>query len=112
MATHSSFNFNAAFGILPVDHILTFDAPNLETNTIDSLTLESYHDICALHLGQYHSTLTPAPEPVKAGAILSFSSELNQWVEIASVTDPEVQCDSWNAFPDVAGETTIDGWTR
>jgi hypothetical protein len=98
--------------IPPADNILAFDAPNLETNTIDSLTLKGYHDICALHLGQYHDISTPAQEPVKAGAIISFSSELNQWVEIASLTEYEPECSSWSADLDVVGETTIEGWTR
>ena len=112
MTTHSPFRFSLAYDVRPADKILTFDAPNLETNTIDSLTLEHYHDICSLHLVQHHVVFDPVQEPVKLGAILSFSSELNQWVEIASLTERELYCSGWQAYPDVAGETTIEGWTR
>jgi hypothetical protein len=111
MATHSTSSFRFAYDIPPMDNILTFDAPNLETNTIDLLTLENYHDSCSAHLGQSHDILTPAQEPGKLGAILSFSSELAEWVEIASLPEPEVQS-SWMADSNVAGEMSICGLTR
>ena len=112
MATRSTFGLLIVYDIPPPDYILTFDAPNLETNTIESLTLKSYHELCSLHLGQSHNLSTSVQEPVKLGAILMFSSELAEWVDIASLTEPEFDCGSWLAHPDVAGETTIEGWTR
>ena len=112
MGTRYPIRIVPEYDIPPADNILTFDAPNLETNAIDSLTLESYHDICSWDLGQYRDILTDMQEPVKPGAILSFSSEPAEWVEIASLTEPKFKCRSWEAYPDVAGETTIEGWTR
>jgi hypothetical protein len=112
MASRPNFSFSLAYDIPPADNILTLDEPNLETNAIDSLTLECCHDVCALHLGQYHHIFTPAQELVKLGAILPFSSGLAGWVEIASLTEPKLDCSSWLAYPDAAGETTIEGWIQ
>jgi hypothetical protein len=112
MATQSTFSLLLTYDIPPADNILSFDAPTLETHTIDSLTLERYHDICTWHLRQYPDLSTSVQEPVKLGAILSFSSELAEWVEIASLPESGIDCSSWEAYRDVAGETTIEGWTR
>ncbi|KAJ6484568.1 hypothetical protein DFH09DRAFT_1340002 [Mycena vulgaris] len=102
--------FYATSQLPTTNGILTFEDSNLETNTIDSLTLEHYHDICSTRLGRSHQLSTFSQDPVKLGAILSFSSE--QLVEIARLPNPAVQYGSWRAYPHVASEPAIEGWTR
>jgi hypothetical protein len=109
MDTEFALPFDGRIEIPTSDDIL--DAPlNLKTKIIPFLTLEHYHEICSTYLGRYHhwSTVTPAA----LGALLSFSFELERWVEIASLPDPDIRYGTWHTIRGEVEGVTIDGWTR
>ncbi|KAJ6600590.1 hypothetical protein DFH09DRAFT_1303037 [Mycena vulgaris] len=91
--------------------ILTVDSPNLETDTIDCLTLEHYQEFCSTFLARHQELSTPRQITVTLGEILVSSSKSEKWVAIATLADPELYYRSWGTFLDGVSETRIEGWT-
>jgi hypothetical protein len=68
--------------------ILTLESPNLETNTIDCLTLEYYQEFCSTFLARHDELSPPRQTTVTLGEILVSSSKPQKWVAIATLLHP------------------------
>ncbi|KAJ7246715.1 hypothetical protein C8J57DRAFT_1476017 [Mycena rebaudengoi] len=119
----SSPGCNAPFGSVTqqVDYawssykpgICSFSTPDTEAMTFNSLTFNAYHEICSWNLVQDQPITVPLPTTVNLGVIIRCSSnELKDCVEIAFLTNVEVDGNSWENSRGPAGEVTEHGWTR
>ncbi|KAJ6527630.1 hypothetical protein DFH09DRAFT_1186593 [Mycena vulgaris] len=88
--------------------------PNTEAMVTDSLTLEEYHMICYLNLGQYRFNTFSLSKTVNLGCVICWSpsNELQDPIEIASRPNVTVTLGPWKPEGAGTGEVMEDGWTR
>ncbi|KAF7337138.1 hypothetical protein MVEN_02151800 [Mycena venus] len=89
---------------------------NTEAMIIDMLTLKGYHDVCfwvLLH-EHNHNTNVSLSMIVNVGAVILWPRDdvLEHRVEIASLTDAEIDVGSWFNSGKGYGEKLENGWTR
>jgi hypothetical protein len=98
-------------GISRPQRITSLDTPGQEAIVIDSLTLETYHEICYWELSRPRTITISPGATVNLGAVIACSpaDQLHDWMEIASLPDVEVRCGDWHGAD---GEVIADGWTR
>ncbi|KAF7337145.1 hypothetical protein MVEN_02152500 [Mycena venus] len=87
-----------------------------EAMIIDMLTLKGYHDVCfwvLLH-EHNHNTNVSLSMIVNVGAVILWPRDdvLEHRVEIASLTDAEIDVGSWFNSGKGYGEKLENGWTR
>jgi hypothetical protein len=61
----------------------SLNTPSLETAALDLLMLEECHDICYWQFSQHRATSIYSPITVNLGPVVSCSSVLEDYVEIA-----------------------------
>jgi hypothetical protein len=84
----------------------------MEATIIDSMTLDQYHNMCYWDLA-YHRTWMPALALVNLGAVICHLSESDEFIEIASLPNVELDLDAccW-CITGRVGNVMKDGWTR
>jgi hypothetical protein len=93
----------------------SLNTPSLETAALGLLTLEECHDICYWQFSQRRATSIYNTITVNLGAVVSCSSVLEDYVEIARL--PRIESNlhmllGCNRAHWVEGDVMTDGWTR
>ncbi|KAF7337147.1 hypothetical protein MVEN_02152700 [Mycena venus] len=87
---------------------------NTEAMVIDMLTLKGYHDVCSFMLSHPYGVDVSLSMIVNVEAVIFWPEDdvLEHWVEIASLTDAEIDVSSWFNSGTENGEKSVNGWTR
>ncbi|KAJ7017085.1 hypothetical protein C8F04DRAFT_1093665 [Mycena alexandri] len=99
----------------PDSYEITFSQPpNEQAITVDSLSVQKYHEICYWDLSQVRHIHNSTPVTVNLGAIISWSSSdhLEAPLMLASVSHVEFPMLRWHITRGGRGEVTESGWTR
>ncbi|KAF7352060.1 hypothetical protein MVEN_01168700 [Mycena venus] len=98
--------------ILGMQGIFSLSAPNTETMVIDTMMLETYHDICSKSLRRFRKLTMSLSGTANIPAVLRYSPSglLEDSVEIAALPNVAAHHAGWNAY--AAGEVMENGWTR
>ncbi|KAJ7677025.1 hypothetical protein DFH06DRAFT_617144 [Mycena polygramma] len=91
--------------------LLAGSAPDIEVLVIDSLTLETYHEVCCWSLSPVGGMEIRPGITVHVGMIISRPVN-NHFLKIASLPYACLKISSWTHADQVDGETMENGWTR
>lgn len=103
-------------GIPGPDSPMAFNEPIQQARIISALGLNQYHKLCSWALSQHRVMPISTEATPLLGAIISCSSKSQpeHAVQIASLTEIDLDADLWSCASDLEAEGKVreDGWTR
>lgn len=97
------------------DGRVSLNYPNQQNKAIASIGVDYYHLSCYWHLSRrWHNLPTPTQAHLNLGEIVWCPSgpEIKGSVEIASLTEPDFECEDWHPTRPAVETIMEDGWTR